>query len=477
KHPFKVVFLIPKSDPPQLTGNYSLAFKDFVSCCLQMSPSNRKSAKELLNHRFIRSAKKTSYLTEVLQRRDRIALNKVNNVAAAAANKAGIARPGQPQQQQQQPPPALPPRGQEEAGMEWEFETMRLASDKVPSMQPQPQQSPQLPPRPSHTQLDQSPRKQSSQQQLPPKQPLPAVPSSPQLQQPSRIPQPPNVALPPPPSHPHPSSPAAAASRYSQQQQQQPSQPVLQYRQQQSSHPAAAPSSPSNNRTQPSSSSQQLPYMHPPPSNSAVAHNIPQPSNRLSQYGGGAPPSPSRQSQHITGSPQMGYHQPPQLVARTPSPVVLPTLAHAHAHAEPMAPSGLGNAGGFAGSGTPPQSYSPIRAISSAASGGGDDEFDTIRAPAAAANAPIISTRPSAQSLPPGSPSLQYQQQQQQQQQLQQTTFHSVVEPTLNDLMAAQRNVATKSVLRSLLDAFQNAERQIPGISDRILHDFITRLE
>ncbi|KAI0237674.1 hypothetical protein L0F63_007302, partial [Massospora cicadina] len=67
-HPMKVLFLIPKSGPPQLMGNFSKYFKDFVSCCLQMNPESRLSAKELLKHRFIKSAKKASYLVDLIER-------------------------------------------------------------------------------------------------------------------------------------------------------------------------------------------------------------------------------------------------------------------------------------------------------------------------------------------------------------------------------------------------------------------------
>jgi serine/threonine protein kinase len=38
-HPMRVLFLIPKNEPPELTGNFSKDFKEFVAACLQKEPS------------------------------------------------------------------------------------------------------------------------------------------------------------------------------------------------------------------------------------------------------------------------------------------------------------------------------------------------------------------------------------------------------------------------------------------------------
>ncbi|KAG8445385.1 hypothetical protein GDO86_010244 [Hymenochirus boettgeri] len=68
-HPMRVLFLIPKNNPPSLQGQYSKPFKDFVEACLNKDPRLRPTARELLKHRFIlRYTKKTSFLVELVER-------------------------------------------------------------------------------------------------------------------------------------------------------------------------------------------------------------------------------------------------------------------------------------------------------------------------------------------------------------------------------------------------------------------------
>ncbi|KAJ5508677.1 hypothetical protein N7527_010820 [Penicillium freii] len=70
-HPMKVLFLIPKNPPPTLIGDFSKPFKQFVELCLRRDPKERPSAKELLEHPFVKRAKRTTYLTELIERAER----------------------------------------------------------------------------------------------------------------------------------------------------------------------------------------------------------------------------------------------------------------------------------------------------------------------------------------------------------------------------------------------------------------------
>eukprot|EP00043_Microstomoeca_roanoka_P007764 m.75026 g.75026 ORF g.75026 m.75026 type:complete len:398 (-) comp13962_c0_seq1:822-2015(-) len=67
-HPMRVLFLIPKSPPPTLDGNFKPSLVDFVATCLNKEAENRPTAKSLLKHKFVVKAKKTSYLIELIER-------------------------------------------------------------------------------------------------------------------------------------------------------------------------------------------------------------------------------------------------------------------------------------------------------------------------------------------------------------------------------------------------------------------------
>lgn len=68
-HPMRVLFLIPKNPPPVLDGNFTRPFKEFVNLCLNKDPDERPTAKDLLKSPFIKKAKKTQALTELIERR------------------------------------------------------------------------------------------------------------------------------------------------------------------------------------------------------------------------------------------------------------------------------------------------------------------------------------------------------------------------------------------------------------------------
>ncbi|XP_010465472.1 PREDICTED: serine/threonine-protein kinase 3-like [Camelina sativa] len=68
-HPMRVLFIIPRENPPQLDEHFSRPIKEFVSLCLKRVPAERPSAKELIKHRFIKNARKSPKLLERIRER------------------------------------------------------------------------------------------------------------------------------------------------------------------------------------------------------------------------------------------------------------------------------------------------------------------------------------------------------------------------------------------------------------------------
>ncbi|CAD0081537.1 unnamed protein product [Aureobasidium vineae] len=111
-----VLFLIPKNPPPQLEGDFSQAFKDFVNLCLRKEPKERPSAKELLKHPWIRRAKRTTYLTELIERYER-----------------WQARHGGREEDDDDIREVSPPRTSDEEDL-WDFGTVRPLSRRAPGL-------------------------------------------------------------------------------------------------------------------------------------------------------------------------------------------------------------------------------------------------------------------------------------------------------------------------------------------------------
>lgn len=67
----KALYLIPRTNPAQLSSSFSPAIREFVSLCLKEEPNERPSADELLKTTFIKTAPKgTRQLTNLIERQE-----------------------------------------------------------------------------------------------------------------------------------------------------------------------------------------------------------------------------------------------------------------------------------------------------------------------------------------------------------------------------------------------------------------------
>jgi serine/threonine kinase 3 len=73
-HPMRAIFMIPTKPPPSFRDpdKWSPKFIDFVSKCLVKNPEQRISAKELLQHDFVRSANSPSILLQMIDEAQKI---------------------------------------------------------------------------------------------------------------------------------------------------------------------------------------------------------------------------------------------------------------------------------------------------------------------------------------------------------------------------------------------------------------------
>lgn len=62
QEPMRAIFLIPRSAPTRLEGNFSVQLKEFVAACLSERPEDRPTAPELLKMKYIKNSTKTSTL-------------------------------------------------------------------------------------------------------------------------------------------------------------------------------------------------------------------------------------------------------------------------------------------------------------------------------------------------------------------------------------------------------------------------------
>eukprot|EP01087_Luapelamoeba_hula_P019950 TRINITY_DN669_c2_g1_i2.p1 TRINITY_DN669_c2_g1~~TRINITY_DN669_c2_g1_i2.p1 ORF type:complete len:795 (+),score=143.96 TRINITY_DN669_c2_g1_i2:48-2387(+) len=77
-HPMRVLFMIPKEQPPTLSKPHlwSSKFHSFLSCCLVKDPQQRADATMMLQHAFVQNCKSKSILVDLIDRSRTVIANR-----------------------------------------------------------------------------------------------------------------------------------------------------------------------------------------------------------------------------------------------------------------------------------------------------------------------------------------------------------------------------------------------------------------
>lgn len=94
-HPMKVLFIIPKHEPPKLAERFSSEFQDFIAKCLVKRPNGRMTASELKSHPFLLAAPGAPHLRKTIADK-RTEDAKVHTLRAETLRKAATSIASEP---------------------------------------------------------------------------------------------------------------------------------------------------------------------------------------------------------------------------------------------------------------------------------------------------------------------------------------------------------------------------------------------